>query len=76
MMVNLKKLPEIAIKAYQYELPEYAIAKYPLAKRDDSKLLIYRQGAIETSIYKNLPKYLPANTVLIFNNTKVVEARL
>lgn len=66
----------ISIADYQYTLPEHAIAKHPLPKRDDSKLLVYRLANIEESYYHQLPNYLPANTLLIFNNTRVVPARL
>lgn len=59
-----------------YKLPEEKIAKYPLQNRDASKLLIYKEGKIQESIYRNLADYLPAETFLIFNNTKVVEARI
>jgi S-adenosylmethionine:tRNA ribosyltransferase-isomerase len=66
----------ISIKAYTYNLPEERIAKYPLTKRDASKLLIYQQGIIEENIYSNIATYIPANSLLIFNDTKVIEARL
>ncbi|WP_298300155.1 S-adenosylmethionine:tRNA ribosyltransferase-isomerase [Hydrotalea sp.] len=75
-MLNLKQLPQISIQDYRYELPENAIAKYPLSRRDESKLLVYQHGDIQNSIYQQLPNFLPSNAVLIFNNTKVVEARL
>ncbi len=64
------------IKDFLYELPEERIAKYPLPQRDESKLLIYKQGEIKEDIYYNLDKYIPASSLLVFNNTKVVEARL
>lgn len=67
---------DISIFDYTYNLPEERIAKYPLAERDSSKLLVFKNKEIETSIYKNLPSFLPENTTLVFNNTKVVEARL
>lgn len=66
----------ISINDYTYHLPEEKIAKYPLPKRDESKLLVYKNEVIEESIYKNLAKEIPENSLLIFNNTKVVEARL
>ena len=72
----MKPIPYIEIKDYQYELPEKAIAKYPLPERDASKLLVYKNGKIETSQYKFLAEFLPENATLVFNNTKVVEARL
>lgn len=66
----------ISILDYSYNLPEEKIAKFPLAERDSSKLLVFKNGTIETSVYKNLTSFLPENTTLVFNNTKVVEARL
>ena len=67
---------DISILDYTYSLPDEQIAKYPLAERDESKLLVYKSGVMEESVYKNLAGHLPADTLLIFNNTKVVEARL
>ena len=66
----------ISIQDYNYSLPEEKIAKYPLANRDDSKLLVYNKGKITEDIYKNIANQLPEDSLLIFNNTKVVEARL
>jgi len=66
----------IQIASYNYNLPDERIAKYPLEQRDLSKLLIYKAGEIEESTYRNLPDYLPNDSLLIFNNTKVVEARM
>jgi S-adenosylmethionine:tRNA ribosyltransferase-isomerase len=66
----------IAIKDFTYELPEERIAKYPLPERDSSRLLVYRNGHIAEDIYRHIDQYLPADSLLIFNNTKVVEARL
>ncbi|MBN8835782.1 MAG: S-adenosylmethionine:tRNA ribosyltransferase-isomerase [Sphingobacteriia bacterium] len=67
---------KIQIADFNYELPEEKIAKYPLPKRDESKLLIYKNEEIAEDRYFNLAHHLPDNTFLIFNNTKVVEARL
>jgi S-adenosylmethionine:tRNA ribosyltransferase-isomerase len=67
---------DISIKNYSYDLPEDRIAKYPLAERDASKLLIYEHGKITQDIYKSLYYHLPSNALLIFNDTKVIEARL
>ena len=67
---------DISILDYTYSLPDEQIAKYPLAERDESKLLVYKGGVIEESVYKSLAEHLPTDTLLIFNNTKVVEARL
>lgn len=66
----------ILIQDYTYHLPDENIAKYPLPQRDESKLLVYKNEAITETVYKNLEEYLPENSLLIFNNTKVVEARL
>ena len=66
----------ISIKDYTYSLPEERIAKYPLAERDASKLLICKEGEISQDVYKNITHHIPENSFLIFNNTKVVEARL
>ncbi len=66
----------ISIQNYHYHLPDEKIALYPLDERDSSKLLIYKNGNIEESIYKNIYQYLPKNSLLIFNNTKVINARL
>lgn len=66
----------ISIHNYTYSLPEERIAKYPLAERDASKLLIYNDNAITEDTYKKIAHNIPENSLLIFNNTKVVEARL
>jgi len=66
----------LSIADFTYDLPEDRIAKYPLAERDASKLLIYQDGDITEDQYRQLPSHLPANSLLVFNNTKVVEARL
>lgn len=67
---------DLSIQDFSYELPDERIARYPVAERDLSKLLIYQNNNITTDIYRSLPNILPADTLLIFNNTKVVEARL
>lgn len=66
----------IHIKDYNYPLPDERIAKFPLPQRDASKLLLYRQGSITEDIFSNLPQYLPQGALMIFNNTRVVRARL
>jgi S-adenosylmethionine:tRNA ribosyltransferase-isomerase len=66
----------ISIHDYTYSLPEERIAKYPLAERDASKLLVYKEGEIAEDNYKNITNHIPENSFLVFNNTKVVEARL
>ncbi len=70
------KTQEIRIEDYNYTLPDERIAKFPLPKRDESKLLVYRQGAISESIFKHLPEYLPQGALMVFNNTRVIQARL
>ena len=67
---------QIRISGYTYDLPEERIAKFPLARRDHSKLLIYRDGKISHSYFYRLPEILPDSTLLVVNNTKVVYARL
>lgn len=66
----------IRIEDYGYPLPDERIAKYPLAERDASKLLLYRGGRTAEDTFRNLPGYLPAGTLMVFNNTKVIQARL
>lgn len=67
---------DIHISDYDYNLPEDKIAKYPLDKRDSSKLLVYKNGKITDSNFIELDSYLPNNSLVIFNNTKVIQARL
>ena len=67
---------EILIKDYSYELPQERIALYPLPERDQSKLLVYKDGAIEHSKFTKLSSFLPAKSTLFFNNTRVIPARL
>jgi S-adenosylmethionine:tRNA ribosyltransferase-isomerase len=70
-------LPQhLSINDFTYALPEEKIALHPLAERDSSKLLVYQNGIIQEGIYKNLAEYLPAESLLIFNNTKVIKARI
>lgn len=68
--------PNINPSNYTYILPEERIAEYPLPKRDSSKLLIYKQGNIETQVFHEIADVLPSNALLYFNNTKVIPARL
>ncbi len=67
---------QLQIKDFDYDLADEKIAKHPLAERDASKLLIYKDGAIKADNFTHLANYLPENALIIFNNTKVVEARL
>ena len=66
----------IQISEFTYSLPDEKIAKYPLQKRDASKLCIYNKGDISQSTYKNLADFIPESSLLVFNNTRVVEARM
>ena len=66
----------IHIADYNYDLPDERIAKFPLAQRDSSKLLIYNKGVVSEDIFSSLPQYLPKNALMVFNNTKVIQARL
>lgn len=66
----------IAISDFSYELPEERIAKYPLAERDQSKLLHYAQGEISNKKFADLPGLLTNKELLVFNNTKVIQARI
>ncbi len=67
---------DIRIEDYRYPLTDDRIAKFPLAERDHSKLLVYRQGDIGEGIFHSLPELLPAGSLMVFNNTRVVQARL
>ena len=67
---------DIRIADYSYELPDHRIAKFPLAERDASKLLIYNKGVVTEDTFRNLPQYLPKGALMVFNNTKVIQARL
>ena len=66
----------IQIKDYNYPLPDERIAKYPLTQRDQSKLLVYRKGEVAEDTFANLLSHLPSGTLMVFNNTKVIQARL
>ena len=66
----------INIKDYNYQLPESRIAQFPLEKRDESKLLIWKEGKITESIFANIADKLPSESILVFNDTKVIRARL
>lgn len=70
------KTENIHISDYNYLLPDEKIAKFPKEQRDQSKLLVYQSGEIKEDIFYNLPKYLPKNSLMVFNNTKVIQARL
>jgi len=67
---------KIRIEDYNYNLPDDRIAKYPLVKRDCSKLLVYKGRKISDTVFSNLGDFLPEDTLMVFNNTKVIQARL
>lgn len=69
-------IPEIHIKDYYYDLPEDRIAKYPLERRDASKLIVYKDGTVSESVFRELPSYISEGSLMVFNDTKVVPARL
>ena len=66
----------IRIKEYDYPLPAAKIAQFPLVARDASKLLIYNQGQIREDVFSEIDRYLPAKSLLVFNDTRVIRARL
>lgn len=66
----------INLEDYRYVLPKERIALYPLENRDLSKLLVMNRGDIKTAIFNQLSEYLPPNTLLLFNNTRVIRARM
>jgi len=72
----LPAFSDINIDDFRYDLPDDRIAKFPLNQRDSSKLLIYRDKAITESIFKNMVRFLPEDSFLVMNDTKVVQARL
>ena len=72
----IKEVQNISIEDYNYPLPDERIAKYPLGERDASKLLVLKNGELTSSHFKNINDFLPKDSLLIFNETKVVRARL
>lgn len=69
-------IPEISIENYNYNLPDDRIAKYPLSERDMSKLLVYKDSEIQEHRFTSMPEFLPEGYLMVFNDTKVVPARL
>lgn len=69
-------IPQIHIEDYNYPLPDERIAKYPLPERDSSKLLHYEDGQVDEHVFRELPDLLPENALMVFNDTKVVPARM
>lgn len=72
----MEETKHIKISEYNYSLPDERIAKFPLAVRDHSKLLVYNQGNISETRFTSLPELIPAGSLMVFNNTKVIQARL
>lgn len=73
---TLNMIPELRIEDYNYPLPDERIAKYPLSERDSSKLLRYENGKVSEYVFRDIPGLLPDNAIMVFNDTKVVPARL
>lgn len=69
-------IPDIRIEDYNYILTDERIAKYPLPERDSSKLLVYKDGICEDHVFREIPDMLPEGSIMVFNDTKVVPARL
>ena len=67
---------EISILDYRYDLPEERIALHPLQERDASKLLVYKNGEISETVFSQIPDHLPAETLLVINDTRVINARI
>jgi S-adenosylmethionine:tRNA ribosyltransferase-isomerase len=67
---------DISIQDFSYHLPDEKIALHPLEQRDDSKLLVYKEGSIAEDRYSNIQEHLPQNSLLVFNNTRVIKARI
>lgn len=72
----MSAVKDISIEAYDYPLPDERIAKYPLPERDASKLLVLKNGEIQASQFRHIGDFLPDDTLLVFNETKVIRARL
>lgn len=75
-LLNTMDTKQIHINDYNYVLPDERIAKFPKAERDSSKLLVYRHGDVKEDSFRNLPEYLPEGAMMVFNNTRVIQARM
>jgi S-adenosylmethionine:tRNA ribosyltransferase-isomerase len=73
---TLSSYKNIEIADFTYNLPDSKIALYPLQNRSESKLLLWKNGQIREEVFKNAASYLPENSILVFNNTRVINARL
>ena len=67
---------DVELSDYDYELPSERIAQYPVEERDLSRLLVFRDNIISNDIFRNIDEYLPIDSLLVFNNTRVIRARL
>lgn len=72
----MRKTDELLLSEFQYNLPDERIARHPLPQRDASKLLVYQNGIIRHEQFRSLPDLLPPDSFLVFNNTKVIPARV
>ena len=72
----MEETKHIHISDFDYVLPDERIAKYPVSVRDQSKLLLYNHGELSDHIFISLPDFLPKGSLMVFNNTKVIQARL
>lgn len=75
-MTKKEEAQQIRIEDFDYPLTDGRIAKFPLTKRDESKLLLYKQGEIEETQFRYITRFLPADALMVFNNTRVIQARL
>ncbi|HWR99625.1 MAG TPA: S-adenosylmethionine:tRNA ribosyltransferase-isomerase, partial [Prolixibacteraceae bacterium] len=72
----MKDIASFPISDFNYDLPDSSVAKYPLSTRDNSKLLLWEKGEITDHVFSDLPGLLPERSMLVFNNTRVIRARL
>ncbi|TSA49306.1 MAG: hypothetical protein D4R43_04060 [Sphingobacteriales bacterium] len=70
------KQKQLRIRDYNYELPTELIAQYPLPQRDEARVIVYRDGAITEKVFSQVAEIIPAETLLVVNDTKVIRARL
>ena len=73
---EIMETKHIHISDYTYQLPDERIAKFPISQRDHSKLLVYKHGEVSDDVFYRLPDYLPHGALMVFNNTKVIQARI
>ena len=75
-MTKIEEVRDLRIADYNYPLPDERIAKHPLSQREQCKVLMYKDDTIEQHIFQEVPQLLPSNAMLIYNNTRVINARL